>query len=109
VQVNLLTPIRKGGPYNWGRDLTYMLNKNGIVAKHIHTLPMLLGSCLYQPADVVHTTVPTPIKVWRRPIVLTMHGDYTIEQNVWQRFYPRTIAQASTITTRSEAGNSNKL
>jgi len=102
VQVNLLTPIRKGGPYNWGRDLTYMLNKNGIVAKHIHTLPMLLGSCLYQPANVVHTTVPTPIKVWRRPIVLTMHGDYTIEQNVWQRFYPRTIAQASTITTPSQ-------
>lgn len=48
MQVNLLTPIRKGDPYSWGEDLTYMLNKNGIVARHVHSLPMLQESCAYR-------------------------------------------------------------
>jgi len=102
MKANLLTPIRKGGPYSWGEDLTYMLNQNGVLAKHVHSLPMLLGSCFYQQGDIVHTAVPIPFKLWKRPIIFTIHGDYTIEQNMWQRFYPKTIAQASTITTPSQ-------
>jgi glycosyltransferase involved in cell wall biosynthesis len=101
MKINLLTPIRKGGPYSWGEDLTYMLNKNGIVARHVHSLPMLLEACLFQSADVVHAAVPIPFKLWKRPIVLTIHGDYTVEHNMWQRFYRRTIAEATTITTPS--------
>jgi glycosyltransferase involved in cell wall biosynthesis len=101
MKVNLLTPIRKGGPYSWGKDLTYVLNQNGVLAKHVHSLPMLAGSCLYQPANVVHTAVAIPFKLWRTPIVFTIHGDYTVEQNIWQRFCPKTIAQASIITTPS--------
>lgn len=101
MKVNLLTPIRKGGPYSWGKDLAYMLNKNGIVAKHVHSLPMLLKSCFYQDANIVHTTVPIPMKVWKRPLVLTVKGDYTIEQNMWQRFYPKTIARADAVTVPS--------
>jgi glycosyltransferase involved in cell wall biosynthesis len=102
MKVNLLTSIRKGGPYRWGEDLTYMLNKNHIAAKHVHNLPMLLGSCFYQDGDIVHTAVPIPFKLWKTPIVFTIHADYTIEQNVWQRFCPKTIVQASTITTPSQ-------
>lgn len=102
MQVNLLTPIRKGGPYSWGEDLTYMLNQNSVLAKHVHSLPMLLKSCFYQDGDIVHTAVPIPFKLWKRPIIFTIHGDYTIEQNMWQRFCPKTIAQASTITTPSQ-------
>ena len=102
MKVNVLTPVRKGGPYSWGVDLTYMLNQNGIPTKHVHSLPMLLGSCLHQSTDVVHTSVPIPFKLWKRPTVFTVHGDYTVEQNMWQRFYPRTIAHASAITAPSQ-------
>lgn len=101
MKVNLLTPIRKGGPYSWGKDLTYVLNQNDVLAKHVHSPPMLLGSCLYQPADLVHTAVPIPFKLWKKPIVFTIHADYTIEQNMWQMFCPKTIAQASALTVPS--------
>ena len=55
MKISLLAPIRKGGPYNWGKDLVYALNQNGMEAKHIHDLPMLLEPCFYQDADIVHT------------------------------------------------------
>ena len=48
MKVNLLTLIRKGGPYSWDKDLAYMLNKNGVLAKHVHRLPMLPESCVYR-------------------------------------------------------------
>jgi glycosyltransferase involved in cell wall biosynthesis len=101
MKVSLLTPVREGGPYNWGRDLVSMLNKNDIKANQIHTLFSLSKSCLYQDADIVHTTVPIPFRLWKRPVVFTIKADYTIEKNTWQRFVPKTIAQASIITTPS--------
>jgi glycosyltransferase involved in cell wall biosynthesis len=102
MKVSLLTPVREGGPYNWGRDLVSMLNKNDIKANQIHTLFSLSKSCLYQDADIVHTTVPIPFKLWKRPTVSTVKGDYTIERNMWQRFMPKTITQADVITTPSQ-------
>ena len=88
MKVSLLTPINKDTSVPWGKDLVHILNKNGVQAKHIHSLPMLLKSCFYQDANIVHTTVPIPIKLWKKPIVLTMHGDYSLEQNIWQRSVP---------------------
>jgi hypothetical protein len=102
VKVSLLTPIRAGGPFNWAKDLACALNQSGMQAKHIHSLPALVGLCFYQDADIVRTTVPIPFKLWKRPVVLTVHGDYTVEKNLWQRFYPKTIAQADAITTPSQ-------
>jgi len=97
----VLTPIRFGGPFKWGQDLVSLLNKDGIQAKHVHTLFNLSKSCLYQDADIVHTTVPFPFKLWKKPIVFTIHGDYIVEQNMWQRFYPKTIARADAVTVPS--------
>jgi hypothetical protein len=48
MKVSLLTPIYEGSPHSWGKDLAYMLNKNGIVAKHVHSLPMLPEPCVYR-------------------------------------------------------------
>ena len=101
MKINVLTPIRFGGPFKWGQDLVSLLNKDGIQAKHVHTLFNLSKSCLYQDADIVHTTVPFPFKLWKKPIVFTIHGDYIVEQNMWQRFYPKTIARADAVTVPS--------
>jgi glycosyltransferase involved in cell wall biosynthesis len=101
MRINILTS-RFGGPFQWGKDLTYVLNDRRIEAKHIHTLFSLFKTPFYQNADIVHTTVPFPFKLWHKPVVLTILGDYTVEQNLWQRFYPKMIAQANAITVPSQ-------
>ena len=100
MKTNILT-ARFGGPFHWGKDLTSVLNSRGIAARHFHTVPRLVTSALYQDADIIHTTIPFPFKLWQKPLVLTMHGEYTIEHNIWQRFYPKTIAQTNVITVPS--------
>ena len=57
MKVNLLTLIRKGGPYSWDNDLAYMLNKNGVLAKHVHRLPMLPESCVYRQDGIFELKV----------------------------------------------------
>lgn len=101
MRVNVLT-ARFGGPFQWGKDLAYMLNNSRIEAKHIHTLFSLSKSCLYQNVDIVHTTVPIPFRLWKKPIVFAIHGDYTIEPNIWQRFIPKTITRADAIIIPSQ-------
>jgi glycosyltransferase involved in cell wall biosynthesis len=101
MKINILT-ARFGGPFQWGKDLTLILKNKDIAAQHFHTLSSLAKCTLYQDADIVHTTVPFPFKLWQKPTILTIHGDYTVERNAWQRYYPKTIAQAEAITVPSE-------
>lgn len=101
MRINILT-ARLGGPFQWGKGLTYTLNKRQIEARHIHTLFSLSRCLFYQNADIVHYTVPFPFKLWKRPMVFTIKGDYTIEPNIWQRFVPKTITQADVITVPSQ-------
>ena len=101
MKINILTPVHKGGPYNWGRDLAYLLNKKGFVANHVHKLKEVLISPFYQNADIIHTTVPLTYKFWRKPVVLTVKGDYTIEKRKWRVLYPLAIKKADVITTPS--------
>lgn len=101
IKVNVLTPFRSGGPYSWGHDLTREINKCGFAAKHIHRLPELLTSPFYQQADVVHTTIPLSCRLWRKPVILTVCGEYTCENNIWRFFTPMAIKMADVVTTPS--------
>lgn len=101
MKVNILSPVYRGGPYNWASDLVFMLNKKGIAAKWIHNLKNLLISSIYQDANVVHTAVPLTYKLWRKPIVLTVKGDYSIEKINWRLLYPLAIKKADIVTTPS--------
>jgi len=102
MKINILTPIRKGGPYNWGKCVTYLLNKKEFIAEHVHGLKQLLISPIYQNADMIHTTVPVTYRLWRKPTILTIHGEYPIEKNIWRHFYPIAIKKADVITTPSK-------
>lgn len=102
MKVNILTPVRKGGPYLWGKNLVKDLNKKGIKARHIYKIKDLLLAMFHQNANIVHTTVPIMFKLWKKPIVLTLKGDYTIEDNIWRKFYPSIIKKADIITTPSK-------
>lgn len=102
MRVNILTPPRLGGPFYWARDLASSLSESGVKAGHFYQVRKLLLSFFYQNADIVHTLIPIPFKLWKKPTVLTILGDYTIEPNIWQRFYPKMIAQANAITIPSQ-------
>jgi len=102
MTISILTPPRLGGPFYWARDLADSLNERGIKSEHVYQIRKLLLSPLYQNVDIVHTTVPIPFKLWKKPIVFTIHGDYINERNIWQRFVPKTITRADAITVPSQ-------
>ena len=84
MKINILTPVRKGGPYLIGKQLAEELNKKGHKAKHIHKLKDLLLSPFKQDCDTVHSMgIPVFFSFWKKPYILTVHGEYPIEKNIW--------------------------
>lgn len=100
MQVNLLTSYF-GGPYQWGCDLAKALRENGYSVNHINAFSKRFAGMFAQNADIVHTTIPFPIKMWKRPMVVTVQGDYTEEKNILQRYYPKLVEQGHALTTSS--------
>ncbi|MFA4826237.1 MAG: glycosyltransferase family 4 protein [Methanoregula sp.] len=101
ISVNVLTPPRLGGPFTWAKNLVQLLNQKNIRSKHIFQRRNLLFSPIYQDADIIHTAFPQFFKLYRKPIVFTLHGDYTIEKSQW--IYPTKLAirKANALTTPS--------
>ena len=101
--VHILTPVRKGGPWKWGATLAEHLNKRGHWrAVHIHALPKVLLSPVYQGCDIVHTAIPVTHRLWRKPVVLTIRGDYRRDNNVWSGMYPTAVKMADVVTVSSQ-------
>lgn len=98
MKVSVLTP-RSGGLLTLGKDLVTILNEKGISANHIHDLKNLLLSPFYQDADIIHATIPITYKLWKKPVVLTIQGEYTREKNIWKFFYPTAIRKANVVIT----------
>lgn len=101
VKVSLFT-ARAGGPYQWGQDLAVELPRWGIETSHIASYAGYARALLKTNADLIHTTIPIPLKLWRKPILLTVQGDYTEEHNILQKHYPAMVASAHAITTSSQ-------
>ena len=101
TKVALFT-ARAGGPYQWGQDLEEELPRWGIEANHVASYAKYVASLLRTDADLIHTTVPIPMKLWNRPTLLTVQGDYTEERTLLQKYYPAMVAKASAVTTSSQ-------
>ncbi|MCD1294876.1 hypothetical protein CUJ83_07680 [Methanocella sp. CWC-04] len=104
MKINVITPVNKGGPFNWGKSLAETINGSyghNYSASHIHEFKKIMKIPLYQDHDIVHTAVPLTYKLWRKPVVLTIHGEFPIEKNIWRHFYPIAIKKANIITTPS--------
>ena len=98
--VLVITPRKKGGPWQWGVDLASELNKTEkFEASHIFTLkdkfssPFSLNSC------IIHTTNPLAFSFSMRPLILTVHGK--IHGSFWKFFYWLGIQRASVVTVPS--------
>ena len=70
IKVDLFT-ARAGGPYQWGRDLLTELPRWGIEATHIASYNGYVASLMRTDADLIHTTVPIPFKLWYNLPVLS--------------------------------------
>lgn len=101
MRVNVLTDIRRGGPRIWGANLASTLGQCGIEAKHVHTLGALLCSPIYQDADIIHTILPLSYRLWKKPVIITIHGAFHAEKNIWRFFYPAAIRKADIVTSSS--------
>ncbi len=100
VKVDIYT-ARAGGPYQWGQDLEAELSRWEVEANHVASYARYVASLLGTDADLIHTTVPIPMKLWHRPTLLTVQGDYTEERSLLQRYYPAMVVSADAITTSS--------
>lgn len=102
MKVNVLTPYRIGGPFYWGQNLVQQINlMEKYNASHIHTLTKLFSTPIVSDANIVHSVVPLSYKLWKKPVILTIHGDVLNEKNIWRFFYPQAIKKADIITTPS--------
>jgi len=100
-EVKIMVP-RNGGPMKWGLDLSESLRRKGIVNNCVHTTGRLLAAPFSNGADIVHTVIPVPYRLWREPVVLTIKGDYRREKRIWRRPYDVAIRKASAITVPSD-------
>jgi glycosyltransferase involved in cell wall biosynthesis len=101
VRVNIVTPVRPGGPYYVGRQLSKALNQRGIHAVWTHSLLGTLTSPLVPKVDLTHCLgVPmfTRFKPWKGPLIFSVRGYYHLEPTIWRFFVPRTIREADAIT-----------
>ncbi len=102
IRINILAP-RFGGPHYIGKKLAEELNKRGFEAKFICDLKGLLLSPFYQDCDIIHSMdIPIFFKLWKKPYILSVHGEYPIQKNLWRFFYPRAIRLADKVITPSK-------
>lgn len=105
MRVNIVTPIHPGGPNSLGKQLAEILSSKGLQSVWTHELAGVLLSPFYPRADITHSlTVPMfPIlKFLKGPLVLSLHGDHTVEKTPWSRILPWAIRRADAITTPSQ-------
>jgi glycosyltransferase involved in cell wall biosynthesis len=104
MKINIATPVRKGGPYYWGQSLANILNKynnKNIYASHIYDLKDVLLTPFFQDCDIFHAAIPITYRLWNKPVIFTVHGEYRIEQNLWRGFFPLAMKMADVITVPS--------
>jgi len=97
----VITPHKKGGPWQWGADLVKELNAGDeFRAKHIFRIRDKLLSPFRPNTKLIHTTNPLAFSIFFKPMILTVHGK--IHGLFWKIFYSIGCFRASVITTPSK-------
>lgn len=102
IIVDLLLPRRAGGVAKWGEDLAKALNGKNFLIRIFRGEKEVLKYIFFEKkGDIIHSTVPLPFKPPKLPLVLTIHGLFFKEKNIWSRMYPFTIKKADIVTVPS--------
>ncbi|MDO8743212.1 MAG: glycosyltransferase family 4 protein [Candidatus Azambacteria bacterium] len=97
----IITPRKRGGPWQWGADLANELNKSSeFKAEHIFEIKDKLLSPFKSGVKLVHTTNPLAWTVLARPLILTVHGKFF--GWFWKLFYKSGYFKATAVTVPSE-------
>jgi len=104
-KINIITPFRKGGPWYWGASLAHFINKSSdeFKAQHIYKLSDIIFSPFWAGADIVQSVNPIVYRLWRKPYILTIKGNFYLEKdNPFSRLYPKAIKEATVVVVPSE-------
>lgn len=97
----IITPHKKGGPWQWGADLVKELNSDPkFRAEHIFKIRDKFFSPFKLGVKLIHTTNPLAWTILAMPLILTVHG--RIIGWPWKFFYWFGCFKASVITVPSE-------
>ena len=97
----IITPRKRGGPWQWGADLVSELNKSSeFKAEHIFEIKDKLLSPFRSGAKLIHTTNPLAWTVLAKPLILTANGRFF--GLLWKIFYKLGYFKASAVTVPSE-------
>jgi len=97
----IITPRKRGGPWQWGADLVNELNKSSeFEAEHIFEIKDKLLSPFRLRAELIHTTNPLAWTVLAKPLILTVHGNFF--GLLWKFFYKLSYFKATAVTVPSE-------
>ena len=103
ITIDLLLPRRNGGVVKWGEDLVEALSGKDFTFRVFRGEKAVLKYLLFsKKGDLIHTTIPLPWKPGRRPLILTIHGFFKKEKNIWSKIYPHVIKLADKITTPTQ-------
>jgi glycosyltransferase involved in cell wall biosynthesis len=105
TKILFISPIRKGGPYNVLKNLSKEFDKNSkYQTKFYASLKGYLFGIFSNRYDIIHTVLPIPFNIFRKKIILHIHGDYRIEKslnNPLGYIYPLAIKNADKIIVPS--------
>jgi glycosyltransferase involved in cell wall biosynthesis len=97
----IITPRKRGGPWQWGADLVNELNKSSeFKAEHVFEIKDKLLSPFKLGVKLIHTTNPLAWTVLAKPLILTVHGKFF--SRFWKLFYKLGYFRASAVTVPSE-------
>ncbi len=106
IRVLILT-TRFGGPYKWAKQFQeYALEHKLPVEIRIRSsfFSLLLSPFYAGKCDIVHTIQPVTFKLWRKPVLLNIRGNYKEEfniRNLWAPLYSAAIRLADKVVVPS--------
>jgi len=101
--VALLNSPRKGGPLKWSNELEKYIRLDSSYNPKLITSPVRLALFhIHNSFNIVHSAVPITYSLWKKPYLLTVKGDYTIEKSIWHKLYKIAIKKADLVTVPSQ-------
>jgi len=102
-RIDLLLPDSSGGVRKWGEDLVKALYPYGFSFRVFRGKREVISYLFTShKSPILHSTVPLPWRSRKVRMVLSIHGLFKKEKNLWSGFYPHTINLADKVTVPSQ-------